>query len=252
VASGYRPGGPNAGVFGVGTPITYAADKTVNYEAGLNAEAFDKRLTFTGSVYYVHWSDIQLGSVDPTTGFLYFQNAKTASSKGIELSVNGRPWTGANATLSATLGKAELTSEIPSTAALGHPGDRLPNTPEATLSLDFEQTFPVAASLNGFVGGGANYVGSRVGPFQGGPVQQTDGSFLDQIRYPMAAYVLGSLRTGLRTTDGWAGTLYVSNLGNSRAILSGQTRGFTSAPGAPFEATILQPRTFGVSLTKTF
>ena len=245
VASGYRPGGPNAGVFGPGTPVTYKADKTVNYEIGLNAEAFDKRLTFTGSLYYVDWSDIQLGNIDPVTTFLYIQNGNSASSKGIELSANGRPWQGATATASATLGKAELTADLPGTAALGHSGDRLPNTPETTVSIDFEQTFPLVSNLSGFVGGAASYVGNRVGPFVGAdPV--------GQVRFPMAAYVLGSVRAGVHTGDGWTGTLYVSNLGNTRAVLSGAARAATSQPGQPFEATIAQPRTVGFSVSKAF
>ncbi len=245
VASGYRPGGPNAGVFGPGTPITYAADRTVNYEVGLNAEAFDKRLTFTGSIYYVHWSDIQLGSIDPATGFLYFQNAHSASSKGIELAANARPWTGATVSTSVTLNKAELTASLPETAAMGLSGDRLPNTPETTFSLNFEQQFPITAYLNGFAGGSVNYVGNRVGPFVGADPT-------GQIRFPMSAYTLGTIRAGVRTTDGWNGTVYVSNLGNARAILSGQSRGLISAPDSPFGATFVQPRTVGISLSKSF
>jgi len=245
VASGYRPGGPNAGVFGAGTPITYNADKTVNYEVGLNAEAFDRRLTFTGSVYYVRWSGIQIGGVDPATGFLYFQNGNSASSKGVELAVNSRPWTGATLTASATLGRAELTADLPGTAALGHSGDRLPNTPETTFSLDFEQTFPLSGKLSGFAGGSANYVGNRLGIFVG-------SAPAGQARFPMGAYFLGGLRAGIRSDNGWNGTLHVSNIGNTRAVLSGGTRAFTSEPSQPFGATIVQPRTVGISISKSF
>jgi iron complex outermembrane receptor protein len=243
VASGYRPGGPNAGVFGAGTPRTYNADTTVNYEIGLKGEMFDKRLTIDASVFYVDWTNIQLGSVDPTTGFLYFQNGKSASSKGIELSAKARPWVQATVTASTTVGKAELTQTLPVTAAYAQAGDRLPNDPEVTFSLDFEQTFAINQALNAFAGGSFNYVGSRVGPFV---------NTAPEVRAPMPAYTLGGLRGGVRTTTGWTVSAYVSNLGNSRGVLSAQTRADTSLPTDPFSATVLQPRTVGISVSKSF
>jgi iron complex outermembrane recepter protein len=243
VASGFRPGGPNAGVFGVGTPITYKPDTTVNYEAGFKGEALDKRLTFEASVFYVKWNNIQLGSIDPTSGFLYIQNGGTASSKGVELEVKARPWTGATVSASTSINKAELTENLPVTSAFGQSGDRLPNSADGTFSLDFEQTFPLSATVNAFAGGSVNYVGNRVGPFV---------NTAAEVRAPMPAYTLGGLRVGVRTTDGWTATGYVSNVGNSRGVLSAQTRAATSLPTDPFDITVVQPRTIGVSLSKTF
>jgi outer membrane receptor protein involved in Fe transport len=230
-------------VFGVGTPRTYSADTTVNYEIGFKSEMLDKRLTLDASVFYVKWTNIQLGSIDPSTGFLYFQNGKSASSKGIELSAKARPWAQGTVTASTTVGKAELTQTLPATAAYGRAGDRLPNDPEVTFSLDFEQTFAINQALNAFAGGSFNYVGSRVGPFV---------NTAPEVRAPMPAYTLGGLRGGVRTTTGWTVSGYVSNLGNSRGVLSAQSRAATSLPTGPFGATVVQPRTVGISVAKSF
>jgi iron complex outermembrane receptor protein len=243
VASGYRPGGPNAGVFGVGTPRAYGADTTVNYEIGLKGEALEKRLMFEASVYYVDWSSIQIGSIDPTTGFLYFQNGRTASSKGLELSTRFRPWTGATVGASSSIGKAELTATLPATSADAQAGDRLPNDPEFTASLNFEQDFPVSMTLDGYAGGSVNYVGNRIGSFVNTP---------EEVRAYLPAYTLGGLRAGVHTHTGWTVGAYVSNVGNSRGVLSAGTRAATSFPTDPFTATVVQPRTFGITMSKTF
>jgi iron complex outermembrane receptor protein len=243
VASGYRPGGPNAGVFGAGTPITYGADTTVNYEVGLKGEAFNKLLTFEASLYYVDWNKIQIGSIDPNTGFLYFQNGRSASSKGIELAARFRPWSGALVSASSSIGKAELSDTLPGTAAYGYAGDRLPNTPEFSASLDFEQDFKVTAAFDAFAGGSVNFVGNRVGPFVNTP---------EEVRPVMPAYTLGGLRAGLRSPAGWEATAYISNVGNSRGVLSAASRAATSFPTDPFSATVVQPRTFGVSFSQSF
>jgi iron complex outermembrane receptor protein len=243
IASGYRPGGPNAGVFGVGTPITYLADKTTNYEIGIKGEAFERRLSFEASAYYVNWKDIQLGSVDPVTNFLYFQNARTAKSKGIELSASAIPWTDARLGASVAVNRAELSADLPATAAFGHPGDPLPNAPHLAASLNFEQDFRVSELVTAFAGASVNYVDSRVGAFV---------NTAAEVRAQMPSYTLAGVRGGIRTTTGWTVNAYVSNIGNERGVLLAGSRAGTSFPTDPFSKTVVQPRTIGVSVAKSF
>jgi iron complex outermembrane recepter protein len=91
IATGYRPGGPNAvcgnqeGGFNV--PCQYLSDKTTNYELGAKGNFLDRTLTYDVSVYDIDWKDIQLTQVAPLGTFDYNSNASRARSRGIELSL---------------------------------------------------------------------------------------------------------------------------------------------------------------------
>jgi outer membrane receptor protein involved in Fe transport len=62
VASGYRPGGPNALPPGApaGVPRNYESDSTVNYELGSRTTLLDHRLSIDVAAFLIDWSKIQL------------------------------------------------------------------------------------------------------------------------------------------------------------------------------------------------
>jgi iron complex outermembrane recepter protein len=233
LASGYRPGGPNA--FASGVPAKFDPDKTNNYELGLKGSFWDERLTIDTSVYYIDWKNLQL-TLFNSANLGYGSNGSGAKSEGVEFSFEARPRTGLTAAGWVSYDNAVLTQSFPGASqAYGASGDRLPNTPRLSANLSLEQEFLVTRDATGFVGGVVSYIGDRIGLFTGSPVRQ---------EYP--AYTKTDLRAGLRQ-DSWTGSLYVNNVTDRRGLTSG---GLGYVYPAAFS--YIQPRTIGISVTKTF
>src|SRR6202043_303066 len=82
LASGYRPGGPNASASAFGLPIAYQPDQTRNYELGVKGDVLEHTLSFEASLYYISWKDIQNTVTDPSNGFGFTSNGSRAKSQG--------------------------------------------------------------------------------------------------------------------------------------------------------------------------
>lgn len=236
LASGYRPGGPNAGTAGtVGAPTQYDADTTRNYEVGLKTEVLERRLSLDASLYYIDWSNFQLQLRTPEQ-FVYTTNGAAAKSQGLELSVSSTPLRRTTLAGWVSYGNAVLTEGFPANApAVGRSGDRLPNSSRVSGNLSFEQELPLTKALTGFIGGTASYVGDRRSIF---------GATADRVRFP--AYTKVDLRAGVRHRS-WSTTFYINNAGDSRGVLQG---GVGYLP--PFGFIIIQPRTIGLSVSRSF
>ncbi len=234
-ASGFRPGGIN-NLISVGTlPVNFKPDRTSNYEAGVKGSAFERRLSFEGSVYYIKWTDVQLSLTNPNNGQNYFYNGSEAKSQGVELSAQVRPLTGLHLGGWVSWNDAVLTKDFPAnSAAYGVSGDRLPYSARFSASTTFDYDRPVGSWTAG-VGGAVSYVGSRTGAFQVAPQRQV-----------LPAYTQTDLHSSLRS-DQWTFELYVNNVTDRRGIVGG---GIGTAVPSSFG--LIQPRTAGVSVAKTF
>src|SRR5450432_235074 len=102
LATGYRPGGPNAQPIAPppDVPQAYGADKTVNVELGVRSTQLDGRLSIDVAAFHINWQDIQLFEVVDNVGIN--ANGGKARSQGVEwtfgyLPVHGLTfnWTGA-------------------------------------------------------------------------------------------------------------------------------------------------------------
>ena len=84
VATGYRPGGPNAQPIAPppGVPQEYGADKTINFELGVRSTQLDGRLSIDVAAFHVDWKDIQLFEVVDNVGIN--ANGGKAKSQGVE------------------------------------------------------------------------------------------------------------------------------------------------------------------------
>jgi iron complex outermembrane recepter protein len=237
IASGYRPGGPNTNTGFIGVPAEFSADTTDNYELGLKGSAFDRALSFEASVYHIRWSDIQLQLRDPVQLAMYFDNAGKARSQGAELSLSAESDGGFSVSGWVAWTDAELSEDIPATAfnAVGESGDRLPYSSRFSGNLSLEQEFTLTNNISAFAGGSVSYVGDRKGIFRGVPQRETFGS-----------YTQIDLRAGL-SYDSWTITAFANNVGDKRGVLRGGLDSFVST-----YYTYIQPRTVGVSLTKSF
>jgi outer membrane receptor protein involved in Fe transport len=232
IASGYRPGGPNLTVANV--PAAYGPDKVTNYELGLKTTQLNGALTLDLAAFYIDWKNIQLNQRNPQ-GLNYFGNAGAAVSKGFEASAVWRPAQGLELAANVIRTDAELDSPLPPGDEAANKGDPLPTTPDwaAQLSADYE--FPLTNDWTGVVGASYRYVGVAAGYFVGPALP----------RYKLPDYDVVDLRVGARN-DRWSITVFAKNLGDSH----GQVASYLI--GNEARVSVIQPRTFGVSLSSTF
>jgi outer membrane receptor protein involved in Fe transport len=239
-ASGYRPGGFNItpSIRAQGHP-DFTHDTTQSYELGAKGNAFDDRLVFDASIYYIDWKDIQLQLTDPTDVTVkYTLNAGAAISKGAELTLAWHPLQSLTIETWGNYGDATLT-EVPSNFSLNaQAGDRLPYSARWTGGVSADQRFAITGNATGFLGATYSYVGDRKGQFLSGGL--TQGTF--------PSYTQIDARGGA-TWDAWRLDAFVSNVTDVRGVLR---NGHDSLMGLDYRATYIRPRTYGLSLTRTF
>ncbi|CAN5563646.1 TonB-dependent receptor [soil metagenome] len=241
VASGYRPGGPNAltpALIAAGVPAQFKPDKLTNYEVGYKA-MLARTLTIDLSAFYIDWRDIQVTT--KFGGFTSAGNGGKARSYGFEASANWKPVTGLNLSGNVAYTDATLTENAP--GVNGKDGDRLPSVPKWAGSLSADYDFPLSSTVSGFVGASGYAIGARSAGF-------VTGSPATYVRPIMPGYATVDLRAGL-TFDAVSLTVYAKNVGDKRGLnyissLSGNSY------SAPFTAAVIQPRTIGASLAVKF
>ena len=242
VASAFRPGGPtgvSASNLIQGAPETFKPDSLISYEAGYKASFPEQRMTIELAGFDIAWRDIQV--IVDTEGFLVTGNGASARSAGAELEWTWRPITRLNLTANAAYTHAYLTANSP--AIGGTAGQDLPNVPTFAANLTAEYDFPVTSELDGFVGGSFQYQGSRhIGFIAGAP-----GTFVPPV---MPEYYTGDLRAGV-IHSGFTFEAYVKNVGDSYGLtqLVSQVR---NGYGPPLAGSVIQPRTYGISISEKF
>jgi iron complex outermembrane receptor protein len=237
LASGYRPGGPNAVP---GTPREFSPDKTNNYEIGLKGDFLDHTLSVDSSVYYIGWKNIQLLLLDPTNFQSYTGNASQAKSEGVELSVQSKPMKGLTIAAWVAWNEAELTRGFPpdSVAAggtYGVAGNPLPYAARFSGYLSLEEEFPLVNGVTALIGGSESYVGDREGEFTSSPE-----------RTNLPAYARTDLRAAVKYSS-WTLNVFANNVADKRGLIAG---GLGYYP--PFGFQYIQPRTVGVSIARAF
>jgi iron complex outermembrane recepter protein len=242
LTSGYRPGGPNVTCVEAQSPCHFDPDTTKNYEIGTKGSAFDNKLSYDLSVYYVTWNNIQI-ALQPPDSLPYNGNAGKAKSEGVELSGELTPIQGLRLSAWVAWNEAELLEGFPpGSSGFAMPGDRLPYTSRFSGRLSVDHDVRLTPNLNGFVGASASYVGSRFGEF----VPSADVENLRQV-YP--GYALVDLRAGLKF-DEWKVNGYIGNVANKRGVIGG---GFYNQTNFnPNWFNYIQPRTIGISLERSF
>ena len=242
VASGYRPGGPTGltttNVF-QGAPAYYKPDSLTNYELGYKASLPDERMTIDLSGYDIEWKDIQVQS--EVSGFIVTGNAAKARIAGSEFTWTWKPIDPLSLSFNAAYTNAFLTIDAPGIGARA--GDRLPDVPKFSANLAANYDFPITADIEGFVGGNYQYMGSRVMDFEAGlPAGMA--------RPTMGSYQIVNLSAGL-TRGNLTAELHVKNVGNEygfNQLFSEIIDGYS----APMAASVIQPRTFGLSVIYKF
>ncbi len=234
VASGYRPGGPRnfpPVAIPPGIASQFLPDQVWNYEAGLKSKWLDGAVTLNLAAFRIDWEDIQL--TQTISGFSLFSNGGRARSQGVELEMDLRPAPGFLVRYNAAYTDAKLRD---STASLGaRAGDAIPYIPKWSVGVDASYRFGVSDRWDLSFGAAYQLQDERASGFS-----------LDAARIALPSYDTVDLRAAALSTDGFEVTAFVRNLGNTRGYLNSE------ATGAIYRAAIIQPRTVGVGVSKSF
>jgi outer membrane receptor protein involved in Fe transport len=239
IASGYRPGGPNAVTFGTPPTKAFGPDTLINYEIGYKAALLQHKMTLELSVFDIEWQNIQVTEDQAQGGAI--GNGGGARSAGFEAAGAWTPVRGLNLSANLAYTHAYLTVSAPGIG--GNAGDELPDVPRFSANLSGDYDFPITDSVGGFVGASFHYQGDRRTLF----VTGTPPGFGRPV---MPAYQTVDLRAGINR-GGLELEVYVKNLNDSHGlnnVTSLNSDGFSE----PLTGAVIQPRTFGISLSDKF
>jgi len=242
IASGYRPGGPNAVFPGADVPNTFKPDTLWSYEAGYKADLLDKTLSVQAAVYDIRWNDIQ--QYTSVNGVNTIANGGKAQIDGIELSSTWRPMKELSVAGGLTFNDARLTEDAPGAAegsGLGVRGDPLPNNARFSASLGVNYNFSLAGRP-AYFGVSDHYVGNRNAGINGSSAAPN---------FVLPHYSMTDLQGGIDFERVQVG-FYVRNLFNKRALLGAETNLVNAGVGGPALVNESRPLTIGTTLTAKF
>jgi outer membrane receptor protein involved in Fe transport len=236
VATGFRPGGPNAVPPTSATlaPLTFAPDTLTSYEVGYKSVIDGGRLSIEAALFSTNWDGIQIQT--SAAGFNFLVNGGSARSRGAELALSYFPIKGLALRGAVGYTEAQLTENAP--AAGGLDGDRLPFVPKMTGSIGANYRFPVAAGWTGYAGGTINYTGER------------RSDFSQRAAKDVPSYTTVNLSAGIENGN-WRLAFYGKNLTDTDGITFLKSQSLTPA-GSPFGAAYIAPRTVGADLSYRF
>ncbi len=210
VAKGFKSGGVQL------SPLpgaeSYDPEEIWNYELGYKAEFLNRTLRVNAAIFYMDWTDLQTAfqqaGLDENGDFIIFggiDNAESAESQGIELSITSAPIDG----LVMNFNVGYLDAEYKEFTAFidGEnrvlDGKTIPNSPKWTVSADAEYEFELTGSLEAFVRG----------EFQYRDEITSTTSALIQSGFPweVPSYNVFNLRAGVRH-ENYTVAFYVENL----------------------------------------
>ncbi len=243
---------------------SFKSETLWNYELGAKVGFAGGRAQFNVAVFQADIKDLQLPVLAGSCSSRILLNVPKASSTGVEMELSAQPTDHFDFGISASYTDSELDSSlilpiggVPTVIANIVKGNRLPAVPEFQLAANATYTWPMTASVEGFITGTYQHVGSRYtqnadqaagfGTFTvrsfGSP---TISSFTFDPLLP--AYDIANMRFGVRGDD-WEAALFVNNMGDENARLAlDQERGRVARVGY----LVNQPRTVGVTFRKDF
>ncbi|MFT5333783.1 MAG: iron complex outermembrane receptor protein, partial [Halioglobus sp.] len=239
-SEGYRPGflnRPGGSISQDGTytvPFAFDTDDVTNYELGWKLDFLDGTLRFNGDIFFVEIEDMQIGIFDTGISNLFFSdNGANAEVMGLEGDVTWAPSSVPGLLLSG--GYSLLDTEITDSLVTNfvREGDELAFAPELQATLNARYEWDLS-------GGNLAHVMSYV-------------SYSDEVNTDIVAdnsitldsWLLWGASAGI-SSDEWTAELYVENLTDERAELSGNAI-FNRA-----RVTMARPRTAGLRFSYDF
>jgi outer membrane receptor protein involved in Fe transport len=259
-SEGYRHGGAQSvPSFEDGDPFgepnaeairTFKSDSVQNFEIGIKGST--ETLRYTASLFRVDWKDPQLNTTSAWYGFYLAANGDEASTKGIELELEGYAGSSFHYRLGYTYVDGELEKDFisPQTEAVVAPaGSKLPGAPENVFSVLLDNTWELSGGMRLVAAFSAYY-------------QSETQNFVNQgstINKSYDAFTLMNVNATL-AGDKWSAMLYVRNLGDEGGASGGFPSTWWSYDTGVFEnwygnsnrQFIVQPRTIGIKLGYRF
>ena len=176
-----------------------------------------------------------------------FGNGSKARSRGVEVSLESRPVQGLVLSGWVVRNQAILTDNLPTNAigsgGYGVKGDPLPYSAKWSANLAVDYDTELTDALTGRIGGSMSYVGSRFSTFP---------SRVENIRNNLPSYTTFDLHVGLRYKENWTLDAYVNNITDKRGVIDRGTGRQSLVVGTGLVVNVIQPRTIGVTLGRTF
>ena len=230
--------------------LPYGPETVTTYELGIKSEPVARRLTLNGALFYNDFKNLQITTLDPSSGLSHRYNAGNAHSLGAELEASAHISHDWEVDTTGSYLYSELDSfkgvfsrtVFPTGLAINntpHAGERLPYSPrfQMDLSTNYDLPLPVPGKL-------------RVA----GDISFQSPVFLDaldntQTRLPDQSYV-NALVGWTSPLKRWTATLAVKNLLDRRYP---QTLSFIQGNGVPvlYSAAYADPRTIFFTLRFT-
>ena len=247
VAKGYRPGGPNVITPNApaGTPVSFDPDTVISYEAGFKGETANRMFSLDLSVYHIDWKNIQLLTIINNFGVNI--NGSSAESDGAEFTATLRPAPGFVTSINGAYTNARLTGDAPALVG-GLKGDRLPFTPQASISVNTDYTWGLGGETEAFIGGSLRLLGEQTADF--------DGTFrtANNRQRKVPSYEVLDLRAGI-DFGGFGVEAFVRNLTDAdgkTSVGSTSASGLPTSPNGALDTGVIRPRTYGLSLSAEF
>jgi len=254
VSEGYRRGGANAvplsGIFAEDPRWQrFEPDTVTNYELGLKGSF--NQVRYTASVFYVDWQDIQVDT--STTNFAFFAaaNAGSATTKGIEFSLDGNALDSIHWGIGYSYVDASLDEVF--IDPIGNPffntgsGTKLPGTPKHTINVALDHTSSFNNGLQLVLRVGGYYQSSTENFLGGGP----------RVNQTLKSFSLWDL-SGTLAKNNWYATLFIKNVFNddgSTGVFKEEAFGTSPAQnyfGNGSKTFISLPRTVGLTVGYSF
>ncbi len=252
-SEGFRRGGGNGGrrgsIFAADGPFgSYESDTLKNYEFGSKNTLMDGRLVLNATFYHMIWDEIQIQTEDPQPAFFAvgILNFPQAEINGVEANFNFAATQ--NFTLSGTLGynDAELSEDatlFPGTDSekTAPKGTRLPLMPKWKYALTGRYNFNSTLwNASPHILGTWAHNGKSLNSLAGIQVSINQAGVRET-----PSYDIFNLRFGLEG-DSWSAAFFIDNVFDEYARL------FFSERYTQTRATVLPPRTFGITFRKDF
>lgn len=271
-SKGFRLGGVNdplnlplcstgdAAIFG--SYQRFGDESLWNYEGGVKAQS--GILTFNAAGFYTRMRNLQVtldaGSCSSRVVF----NVPKAHSAGVEFELTAQPSDAFELGISGSLLESQFDSTVKDATGnvLGgiRDGNRLPSVPKLQLSANATYNYELSGGHKGFVTASVQHVGSRY--TQPSDQENNPRTFVHRLAFggaPLTAsttldlklpsYQIVNLNAGVDFDNGVSALIYVTNLFDENALLSfDRERGGRARLGFA----VNQPRTYGVTLRKSF
>ena len=208
---------------------SYDEEHALHIEGGVKMTAASGKIQATASVFTIDWDDLQLNLPIPfTSGQFYISNIGSATSRGVEFELMGRPRDGIDLFGIFGYTRARFASGT-SSEGIDVSDNKVPNTPEFTATF--------GAQFSHAVRGGRAYVRAEVASF--GAFEYNEANTQRQDAYSITNF-RGGWRGGRFTVEAWMRNAFDTSYVPLAFAYQFSPSGFIGEPG--------RPRTAGINL----